>query len=59
MVMGIDSLSEGCGFKSQHHILDGLFPHMYVVKIVKFVRKDENKGKKRTGMAHFFKKMAK
>ena len=25
MVMGGDSCSEGCGFESQHHVLDGHF----------------------------------
>ena len=29
MVMGGDSCSEGCGFESQHCILDG---HLFVVK---------------------------
>ena len=36
-------ISEGCGFESQHRILDG---HLFVVKIVVFVRKDENKPKR-------------
>ena len=54
MVMGGDS-SEGRGFESQHRILDGHFAHLFVVKNVLFVCKDENK-QKRPGMAHFFKK---
>ena len=33
MVMGGDSCSEGCGFKSRHHILDGHFSHKFVVKM--------------------------
>ena len=33
MVMGGDSCSEGCGFESQHRILDGHFSHLFVVKI--------------------------
>ena len=33
MVMGGDSRSEGCGFESWHHILDGHFSHIFVVKI--------------------------
>ena len=33
VVMGEDSCSKGCGFKSQHHILDGHFSHIFVVKI--------------------------
>ena len=37
VVMGRDSHSEGCGFKSRHHILDGHFSHIFVVKIVMFV----------------------
>ena len=34
VVMGRDSHSEGCGFESQHRILDGHFLHIFVVKIV-------------------------
>ena len=34
VVMGGDSCSEGCGFESQHHILNGHFSHLFVVKIV-------------------------
>ena len=41
MVMGGDLCTEGCGFESQHCILDGHFSH----KVVKFVGKDENKRK--------------
>ena len=36
VVMGRDSRSEGRGFKSLHRILDGHFPHIFVVKIVLF-----------------------
>ena len=43
VVMGGDSSPEGRGFESQHHILDGHFSHILVVKIVMFVWKDENK----------------
>ena len=32
-----DSCSEGCGFKSKYHILDGRVSHLFVVKIVMFV----------------------
>jgi len=32
--MGRDSRSEGHGFKSRHHILDGHFSRVFVVKIV-------------------------
>ena len=34
MVMGGDSCSKGRGFESRHHILDGHFSHLFVVKIV-------------------------
>ena len=34
MVMRGDSYFEGCGFESCHHILDGHFSHVFVVKIV-------------------------
>ena len=34
LVMGGDSCTEGRGFKSLHHILDGHFSHIFVVKIV-------------------------
>ena len=37
VVMGGDSCSEGHEFKSQHCILDGLFSHLLVVKIINFV----------------------
>ena len=33
VVMGEDSRAKGCGFESQHHILDGHFSHIFVVKI--------------------------
>ena len=46
VVMGWDSCSEGRGFESQHHILDGHFSRWFVVKIVVFVWKDENKLKR-------------
>ena len=41
--MGGDSCSKGRGFESQHRILDGDFSHIFVVRIVMFVWKDENK----------------
>ena len=31
VVMGGDSCSEGCGFESQHRILDGHFFHIYLL----------------------------
>ena len=36
MVMGVDSCSEGRGFKSERRILDGHFLHIFAVKIVVF-----------------------
>ena len=44
--MGGDSCSKGRGLGSQHSILDGNFSNFFVVKIVMFVRKDENKLKR-------------
>ena len=32
LVMGGDSYREGRGFESQHHILDGHYYHIFVVK---------------------------
>ena len=48
VVMGGDSCSEGCGFESQHQILehqilDGHFSHLFVIKIVMIVVNDKNK----------------
>ena len=43
VVIGGDSCFEGRGFESQHHIVDGHFSHLFVVKTVMFVLKDENK----------------
>ena len=37
VVMGGDSCPQGCGFESQHCILDELFSHIFVVIIVMFV----------------------
>ena len=50
VVMGGDSCSEGRGFESQHSILDG---HLFVVKIVMFVWKDEKKRKRVRGWPIF------
>ena len=36
VVMGGDSCPEGNGFESQHHILDGHFSYLFVVRIVMF-----------------------
>ena len=58
VVMGGDSCSEGRGFESWHRILDGhnIFSHIFVVRIVIFVLKRQNKTKKRPRMDHFYKK---
>ena len=56
-VNGRDSCSKGCGFESQHQILDGHFSYLFVVKIVMFVCKDENKRKRSRGLS-IFKKQA-
>ena len=56
VVIGGDSCSEGFWFESQHHILDGHFSHLFAVRIVMFVWKDENK-RKRVRDGHFFKDM--
>ena len=42
VVMGGDSCYEGRGLESQHHILDGHFSNLFVVRIVMFVLIDEN-----------------
>ena len=34
VVIGGDSCSEGCGFKSHRHILDGHFSQLFVARIV-------------------------
>ena len=54
VVMGGDSCSKGREFESGHRILNGPFLHLFVVKIVMCVWKDENEWKKRPGLAHFF-----
>ena len=54
VVMGIDSHSEGHGFKSRHRILDGHFSHVFVVKIVMFVGKDQKWRRKRGRVGPFF-----
>ena len=53
VVMGRDSRSKGHEFESRHHLLDGHFSHIFVVKIVMFVQKDRKETKKRPGLAHF------
>ena len=53
MVMGRDSRSEGCGFESWHHILDGFFSHILVVKLYCLFEKTENKRKRGMGWPIF------
>ena len=50
VVMGGDSCSKGCGFESQHCILDG---HLFVVKILMFEWKERNKRKRGRGWPIF------
>ena len=47
--LGGDWWSKGCGFKSQRHILDGNFSHLFVVKNVMFVWMYKNKWKRGRG----------
>ena len=54
MVMAGDYCSEGRGFESQHHILDGYFSHLFDVKL--FVEKTKINGEE-ARVAHFYKKM--
>ena len=56
MVMGGDSCSKGRGFKSQHCLLDRLFSHFFVIKIVMFVLIDKNQLKRGRGLPIFLKK---
>ena len=56
MVIGDDSCSKGGGFKSRRRILDGhleIFSHLFAIKIVLFVGKDENKQKRCRGWPIF------
>ena len=45
VVMGGDSYSEGRGLKSQHHYLDGHFPHLFVVNFVSKTKINEKEGR--------------
>ena len=54
VVMGGESCSEGRGFKSRYHILDGHFSHIFVVKNCNVCLKRPKINKKRPGLAHFF-----
>ena len=53
MVMGRDSRSNGRRFESRHHILDGHFSHIFVVKLYCLFEKTEI-NKKEAGVGPFF-----
>ena len=54
--MGGDSYIKGCWFKYQQHILDGLFSHLFLVKIVIFVWRGPKINENRPGMARLKKR---
>ena len=56
VVMGGYLCSEDRGFKPHHRILDGHFLHIFVVKIVIIVWKDENKRERGCGLMAILKK---
>ena len=53
MVMGGDSRFEGCGFESQHRILDGQFSQIFVVKICNVCLKRPKINEKEAGVGPF------
>ena len=55
VVMGGDSVSKGRRFRSKHHILDGHFSYLFVVKIACLFEKTKI-NKKESEMAHFLKR---
>ena len=58
MVMGGDSHSEGCRFESWHHILDGHFSHIFVVKICNVCLKRLKINEKEAGVGPFKKRIS-
>ena len=58
MVMGGDSCSKGRGFESRHHILDGHFSHIFVVKICNVCLKRPKINEKEAGVGPFKKTIA-
>ena len=50
MVLGGDSCSKGRGFESWHHILDGIFSHIFVVKICNVCLKRPKINEKEAGV---------
>ena len=57
MVMGRDSRSEGRGFESRHHKLDGhFFTYICCKNCIVCLKKTENKNEKEAEVGPFFKK---
>ena len=56
VVMGRDSHSEGCGFKSRHRILDGHFFTYICCKNCNVCLKRPKINEKEADLAHFLKK---
>ena len=54
MVMGRDTRSKGCGFKSQHHILDGHFFTYICCKNCNVCLKRPKINEKEAGVGRFF-----
>ena len=54
VVMGDYSSSKGCGFKSWRHILEGHFPHLFVVKMY-FLLEKTKINKKEAGVGPYLK----
>ena len=58
MVMGKNSRFKGRGFESRHHILDGHFSHIFVVKICNVCLKRPKINEKEAGVGPFKKTIA-
>ena len=58
MVLGGDSCSKGRGFESWHHILDGIFSHIFVVKICNVCLKRPKLNEKEAGVGPFLNNQA-
>ena len=57
VVMGDNSCSAGCGFKSRHRILDGHFSHFWSKNCIVCLKKTENKRKRCRGWPIFNKSL--
>ena len=57
VVMGGDSRSKGCGFKSRYLILERHFSHIFVIKICNYFQKRPKINEKRLGWPIFLKKI--